>query len=80
MKNEWPKKIVGDRNHICVIALLQKEAYQHENKIEELKSGPESQFLGWLSEWYPELFVEFNKVLSGKKKWNDLPKYDLNIN
>lgn len=36
----------------------------------------EGEFVGWLSEAYPELFEEFNEINEGKRNGNE-PKYKL---
>ena len=78
-KPSWPKSIhiPGDMNLIKAVIELMASSWKMENQMWAEKGSPESQFLSWLGEWYPELYEEFNKVLSGKVKFDTLPKYDL---
>ena len=75
MVNEWPKKIYGDPNLISKFC----ELYDSNSKLafEKCKEPADHIFVGWLSQWYPELFGEYNKVVSGELDFDDLPKYEL---
>ena len=74
---EWPKFIYGDINLISAYIELMASSWKTENQMWAEKGNAENQFLAWLAEWYPELYEEFNKVLDGKAKFDELPKYDL---
>jgi len=74
---EWPKVIRLDKNLISAFIELLASNWKQENQMWAEKGSPESQFLAWLSEWYPELYEEFNKVLSGEVNESEMPKYEL---
>lgn len=73
-KPEWPKIIYGDVN---LIRMFIEANWPVTIKPDDIARGDEGDFLGWLGEWYPELYEEFNKILSGKAKFYELPKFDL---
>ena len=70
----WPKFIYGDVN---LIRMFVEANWPIAIRQDDIARGDEGDFLGWLGEWYPELYEEFNKILSGKAKFYELPKFDL---
>jgi hypothetical protein len=73
-KPAWPKFIYGDVN---VLRMFIEANWPVTIVPDDVARGDEGDFLAWIGEWYPELYEEFNKVLDGKAKFDEMPKYDL---
>jgi len=72
---DWPKYINVDKKLVCLITELMASC--HGLSSNQCKDIVDHLFVGWLSEWYPELFEEYNRVLSGELGYDELPQYDL---